>query len=88
MKTTLAIPNCNGAQNIEAIIPRVFEENFDASYVLDDCSNDNSLELLKSFESKINQIDTEIKTLLMSGAKLVARKMVGPDAITRNASIS
>ena len=56
MKTTLAIPNYNGAQNIEAIIPRVFEENFDAIYVLDDCSDDNSLELLKPFESKVNVV--------------------------------
>ncbi len=56
MKTTLAIPNYNGSENLSALISRVLEEDFDEVYVLDDCSTDNSLEMLEPFKNRIRVV--------------------------------
>jgi len=53
-KVTLVIPNFNGSQNIDSLIPRVIEENFDAVFVVDDCSTDSSLELLNAYSGEVS----------------------------------
>jgi GT2 family glycosyltransferase len=56
MKVHLAIPNYNGVSNIENILDKALTFDFEKIYVLDDCSNDDSLKILKKYEKKIEVV--------------------------------
>jgi GT2 family glycosyltransferase len=52
MRITLAIPNYNGLIYLKKLVPKVLEEDFDDIFVLDDYSQDKSVEFLsKNFPS-------------------------------------
>lgn len=51
-----AIPNYNMAGSLKELLPEVLEQGYDAVYVLDDASTDNSKETVRSFGTKVRFI--------------------------------
>lgn len=73
MNVTIIIPNYNGEQLLQKNLPKVVEA---AEYysketkqaveiiIVDDCSNDNSIEYIKTQISKIEDTDQKLKTII------------------------
>lgn len=59
MRLIVAIPNYNGGKNLGHLLPQLLDEDFDAIYVLDDASTDNSLELLYEFSERVEVVEGE-----------------------------
>jgi len=49
-----AIPNFNMANPLSSLLPQVLEQGYDAVYVLDDGSTDNSREIVESFDADVH----------------------------------
>lgn len=54
-----AIPNYNMADSLKELVPQLLALNYDAIYVLDDASTDNSRQVCQSFNGKIQFIAGE-----------------------------
>jgi N-acetylglucosaminyl-diphospho-decaprenol L-rhamnosyltransferase len=57
MKLIAAIPNYNADANLSHLVKQLIEEKFDAIYVMDDGSTDDSLQVLYEFGSAITVIE-------------------------------
>lgn len=56
MRFIAAIPNYNHGQSLVGLLDQLFGEDFDKIFVLDDASSDDSLDLLKPYEDKVEII--------------------------------
>lgn len=60
MNLSVVIPNYNGQDLLKKNLPKVIESVGDAEIIIvDDCSSDNSLNILRNFESKLKVIVNE-----------------------------
>ena len=51
-----AIPNYNMAEQLATLLPQIIQQGYDAIYVLDDVSTDDSREVVKRFAPKVTLI--------------------------------
>lgn len=59
MRLIVGIPNYNGGKNLIHLLPQLLDEDFDAIYILDDASTDDSLALLYEFSERVEVIEGE-----------------------------
>lgn len=55
-----AVPNYNMGEQLKKLLPELLDAGYDAIYVLDDCSADNSHEIVKNISNKIHFIAGKI----------------------------
>jgi len=62
MRFVVAIPNYNHGETLVLLLSQLLKLNFDAIYILDDASTDNSLSIIKEYEKN----DSRIKVVSLS----------------------
>jgi glycosyltransferase involved in cell wall biosynthesis len=55
-----AIPNYNMADGLSRLLPQLITQGYDQIYVLDDCSTDNSKQIVDSFGSDVVFVKTSV----------------------------
>lgn len=55
-----AIPNYNMAMQLKTLLPSVLTQNYDAVYVLDDQSNDDSISVVESFGDSVQLVSGKV----------------------------
>lgn len=79
-RVVVAIPNYNMASGLQQLIPRLLSDRYDAIYVLDDASTDNSYDVVQSFPG-VHWIKNQHNTGAGGARNLVLHEIDDPATI-------